>query len=298
GPSSLRDRALAALGCHPLSLDATGHLEDDLPCIRCGYDLRGLTADTSCPECGAPVAWSLRHAKPCFADPRWLNRVYWGLLLMVLGAACQLIPFCAGRAAGRLLLVRPEPCLCHCVAAGLSVLGIWLVTAPRHDDPTGGPWCWRCTGRLASGIYLGASLIAYIGWVSSGAGGLVVVGLEGFTIVTATVAVLMVLRRLLHAAGWRRLSSHLTACLLGWLVYWVLATGTLGAAYTLYFGWEVAYQFAEIPRLPSGFWTSHAAMTAIIGLHLWFIGVGLALWRAIGRAYRASCLWGGPLVTQ
>lgn len=32
---------------------------DDLPCFRCGYNLRGLLARTTCPECNEPIADSL-----------------------------------------------------------------------------------------------------------------------------------------------------------------------------------------------------------------------------------------------
>lgn len=34
----------------------------DFPCIRCGYNLRGLKADGSCPECGAAIRKSLDFA--------------------------------------------------------------------------------------------------------------------------------------------------------------------------------------------------------------------------------------------
>jgi hypothetical protein len=36
--------------------------DKDLPCIRCGYNLRGLKPDGNCPECGAPIRKSLNFA--------------------------------------------------------------------------------------------------------------------------------------------------------------------------------------------------------------------------------------------
>jgi len=37
-------------------------LTEDLPCVRCGYNLRGLKAEGNCPECGASVGKSLDFA--------------------------------------------------------------------------------------------------------------------------------------------------------------------------------------------------------------------------------------------
>jgi hypothetical protein len=37
-------------------------LEEDLPCVRCSYNLRGLKPDGMCPECGARVRKSLNYA--------------------------------------------------------------------------------------------------------------------------------------------------------------------------------------------------------------------------------------------
>src|SRR5436305_1574598 len=43
-------------------------LDDNLPCLRCGYNLRTLATDGRCPECSTPIASSLdtnllRYAK-------------------------------------------------------------------------------------------------------------------------------------------------------------------------------------------------------------------------------------------
>lgn len=35
-------------------------VEDDQPCVQCGYNLRGVILSGNCPECGKAVTLSLR----------------------------------------------------------------------------------------------------------------------------------------------------------------------------------------------------------------------------------------------
>lgn len=61
------------------------HVEHDLPCAKCKYNLRTLAWDADCPECGAPV---LKSAPPCgfdFSSQRSEARFRTGI--GVLGAA-------------------------------------------------------------------------------------------------------------------------------------------------------------------------------------------------------------------
>src|SRR5687768_11394978 len=70
-------------------------LDRDVPCAKCGYNLRGLTRDRLCPECAEPVAGSVirdevAHAGGVVplveADPRWLRGLAFGCGLIVLAA--------------------------------------------------------------------------------------------------------------------------------------------------------------------------------------------------------------------
>ena len=65
-------------------------LQADVPCVHCGYDLRTHAPDALCPECGAPVAHSLRGDLLSAADPLWLARVCRGHGCLMLGG---LLPF-------------------------------------------------------------------------------------------------------------------------------------------------------------------------------------------------------------
>jgi hypothetical protein len=68
----------------------TVEMSVDLPCSRCGYDLRAQPQDGQCPECGASVAESRRLAaippRPAWreSDPRWRRRMIAGAWILVL----------------------------------------------------------------------------------------------------------------------------------------------------------------------------------------------------------------------
>jgi hypothetical protein len=86
------------------STKQTATIFHDIPCINCGYNLRGLDAEGHCPECGQEIAQSVRWWKlqerdaPALltSNPRWVREISEGLLvaLMVflLAAALALAP--------------------------------------------------------------------------------------------------------------------------------------------------------------------------------------------------------------
>jgi hypothetical protein len=49
-------------------------IDKDLPCIRCGYNLRTLASNGNCPECGTP-AWRTRLERPDVRAFRRFERV-------------------------------------------------------------------------------------------------------------------------------------------------------------------------------------------------------------------------------
>jgi hypothetical protein len=55
------------------------HIERDLPCARCGYNLRGVVVDERCPECGSPIQYSLHGDWLRYADRHWAGQVLRGL---------------------------------------------------------------------------------------------------------------------------------------------------------------------------------------------------------------------------
>lgn len=68
----------------------------ELRCITCGYDLRSLPTEESCPECGAPIELSLRGDLLSRSDPAWVARLARGQSLLVLGVRfCLICMVCA-----------------------------------------------------------------------------------------------------------------------------------------------------------------------------------------------------------
>ncbi len=56
----------------PPEQDRPGTVVVFVPCVQCGYDLRGLPADGRCSECGTEVRSSLSPDRLMFADAAWL----------------------------------------------------------------------------------------------------------------------------------------------------------------------------------------------------------------------------------
>jgi hypothetical protein len=56
----------------------------DLPCIRCGYNLRTLRADGACPECGESIGRSTSGEFLRLAPPDWVHALAAGTLIVTL----------------------------------------------------------------------------------------------------------------------------------------------------------------------------------------------------------------------
>jgi hypothetical protein len=72
---------------------ATETVERELRCARCGYVLRGLPVNGSCPECAEAIATSLRGSLLRFTDPDWLRSLARGATLSAWGVRLVFIMF-------------------------------------------------------------------------------------------------------------------------------------------------------------------------------------------------------------
>lgn len=67
-----------------IPLDEQGRIGIDLPCCQCDYNLRGLTADGECPECGTRVAYVTGGYYLQHAAPEWVRRMARGALWLII----------------------------------------------------------------------------------------------------------------------------------------------------------------------------------------------------------------------
>lgn len=155
-------------------------VELDALCMSCKYNLRGLSLDRKCPECGTPVFKSLRGYRMVFAGQRYLKELESGLRLVVLGlavfAATAALWLCAAllsrlMPSAELLLVIVSCAVCTGVVI-LNVIGYSkLATAdPRFRGIERGWWPRRMV--LVSASVLAAVLLACMIVQSTGIWGL------------------------------------------------------------------------------------------------------------------------------
>ena len=108
---------------------------ESIPCERCGYDIRGLPADGSCPECGRSVQSSLArwidpefHRLPDLSNPRVVAR---GLHWLAIGLATSFIAWVLGMMMTQAMFDLEQDYLAEAIQPGwfrsLITLGTWLL---------------------------------------------------------------------------------------------------------------------------------------------------------------------------
>lgn len=139
-----------------------GVLVDDRGCIKCDYNLRGLTPEGACPECSESVASTIREPLLKYSDPGYIKTLRLGLRLILLSI---IISICVGGIAGVLAGIAAasgedelSPTLTLALGAiglvtlTLTVLGWWLYAAPEPGYTGSITWASRKTMRVALGF--------------------------------------------------------------------------------------------------------------------------------------------------
>lgn len=139
-----------ALTLPSIMLDADGRIDQDLFCIECAYNLRGLAPTGQCPECGRAIEESLKQNLLSYGDPWWLGRLAVGTRMAFHGALwLTVLPFVLYPAvfvlesiplAHSVLLKQATEILSWLVTtlvvalAGTTLIGLWLIGGA---DPAG-----------------------------------------------------------------------------------------------------------------------------------------------------------------
>ncbi len=122
---------------NPVALDAQGHIDTDLSCLRCGYNLRGLNPDGVCPECGTAIGRSQYGNLLRYCDPDWVEQLASGMNWMVASIVLGLVlGIIAGGIAGATKGASASSLVMDIVqvfVAIISLIAYWKVTQP---DPS------------------------------------------------------------------------------------------------------------------------------------------------------------------
>ena len=148
-------------GDDPVPPQAPSVVQNDSPCRKCGYNLRGLSPDGRCPECGTAVGLSLHGDLLRYCDPAWVQTVARGFRLMINGIAVIVVAVIIGMIAGGLGW-GPGNLIVEVVAVVgwlLHLGGTWLATEP---DPSGLGEDQYGTARRIIRIGAAASVVGHV----------------------------------------------------------------------------------------------------------------------------------------
>lgn len=119
------------------ALDDAGHLTDAVSCTECDYNLRGLSPNATCPECGHPIDESIRFWQSqsllTAAQRRWLTQTKRGvdmLLFWPLAMALAWVLFIVASPRHDDLATVLIGALIYVYAGG----AVWFAATPRLDN--------------------------------------------------------------------------------------------------------------------------------------------------------------------
>jgi len=90
-----------------------------LPCVRCGADLTGIMTDSTCAGCQAPAWYSIYGDWLRACDPRWLDRLRWGVDTWIVSLASFALVVLVSGTGGSMWSLRNE---------SRSDVSVWLAT--------------------------------------------------------------------------------------------------------------------------------------------------------------------------
>lgn len=150
-------------------------IDQDIPCSQCGYDLRGLTLDGRCPECGSEIGLSIEEWKKrvevnplAMSHQSWLRQIAFGFLLLAVGALLGALVYLGEHR----YLDREWMLYLACTGWALTHWGVWkLMLSEKRWMPDAEHWpdSWvrvlPVISVLAPGwLYLAPALMYWRKW--------------------------------------------------------------------------------------------------------------------------------------
>jgi len=153
--------------------DASGRVAADLPCLSCGYNLRGQWPSGACPECGMGIGDAVSGDRLALADPGWVARLrngmtslLWLILIIVVGAVMMgviaAVTLPAGGPQGGLpteMIIMGG--IFSLVVVAVSLYGYLNLTAPE-PAPLGGDPTQRQVARVGLLTAIGLGFVQSI----------------------------------------------------------------------------------------------------------------------------------------
>ena len=142
------------------ALDDAGRLVRDTRCLNCGYNLRGLSPDGRCPECGYAVELSVNGDSLDYCNPAWVESLAKGTGWLIAGLFVGFLYYSSGTILD--LFSIPSfnmPIYIGYIAIGgvLSLIGYWKVTKPDPSN-TGEEYRVRLFARWGMAGYFTVGL--------------------------------------------------------------------------------------------------------------------------------------------
>lgn len=170
-----------------MSLHAGRRLPDNhcIPCVSCGYDVRGQAIVGRCPECGMAIVESALPDRLVFCDIDWLRKVVLGLAMVRFSVVAVAAIFAAFIVAISLNYLPTDEMMrwvglaCLIIAVAGPAVGVWLSTVPDPGRPIGsgdlwevwaprgailfvGPFLWLVPQAVMSGALIGRLIVSLV----------------------------------------------------------------------------------------------------------------------------------------
>lgn len=221
-----------------VALDEQGLIEQDIDCRKCAYNLRGLSPETRCPECGTSVGWSIHGDFLRYSDPVWVKQLAKGAWWLIISAFVFIFAKVVGGVIDSLLGNDIVSNFMGILQSMIGLVGIWKITMPDPGKPVqSSPWnVRRLTRGMAFAGFFGLVIAFFLSDAASSMSLAVTVTLAivtGFLMlagVIGTLLMFLLMRRIALRIPDDRLAQRTKVVMIGFVTCSGLFVGVILAA--------------------------------------------------------------------